>query len=362
MKILHVSTPKTWRGGEQQLAYLCTELQKKGMEQMVVCRKGGQLADFCKAQNIAFKALSQNSGIDISFAYRLAKAAKKFKADIVHAHDAHAHTFSVMAARFFGLRQDIVLHRRVDYPVKNKKSSIYKYNFPQIKKIICVSAEVKRILDQKLKDTSKSTIVYSGVDLNKFEEKSQMLRQEFKIPFEKVLIGNVAAITQQKDYFTFVDTAEKVLQQTDKAHFIIIGSGDQEEEIKTLVHTKKLDAHFTFTGFRQDIPKVLPALDILLFPSEKEGLGTTVIDAFAAQVPVVASNAGGIKELIEHQKTGFMADVRDSETLAAYCLQLINNPTQRGAIAQNAFQRAQLFSKENMAEGVLNVYREVLKT
>ncbi len=361
MKIIHVSTPLSWRGGEQQIAYLCLELRKVGIEQMVVCRQGSKMEDFCKRENLAFTGLKKRTSLDPGFARKLSRLVKDQKADIVHPHDSHAHTFCIVAARLFGMKTPIVLHRRVDYPVKNTRASYYKYNHPQIEKIICVSRKVKRILDQSLKDTTKSLVIYSGIDLEKFDRNSRILRQEYGIPPSKTIIGNVAAITQQKDYFTFVATAQKILEKNQEVHFFIVGDGDQRTEITRLVTQKGLDSYFTYTGFRSDIHRVLPSLDILLFPSEKEGLGTTILDAFAAGVPVVASNAGGIPELIKQAQNGFIAPVKNPDELARYCLLLLERPDLRQKISFEAFKTAQTFSKENMAQQVLKVYEKVLQ-
>ncbi len=361
MRIVHINTLLDWRGGEQQIAYLCLEIHKEGMEQVIVCRKKGRLEAFCQKEGLPCIGLKKRTPLDLSFAHRLVRIARIEKSDIVHLHDSHAHTFGIMAARLFGMKTPIVLHRRVDYSVKNSVASHYKYNHSQVKKIICVSHEVKRILDKKLEDHSRSIVVYGGIDLEKFDRNSNLLRKEFGIHSSKSLIGNVAAITQQKDYFTFVAIAQKILQKTQQVHFFVIGDGDQRSEITTLVQQKGLASHFTFTGFRNDIYRVLPSLDILLFPSEKEGLGTTILDAFAARVAVVTSNVGGIPELISHGQNGMMAERKNPDKLAQYCLQLLEQPELRQKLVHKALHTVQSFSKENMARKVLAVYREVLK-
>lgn len=361
MNIIHVSTAKSWRGGEQQIAYLVEELAKKpAVAQAIICRKNSKMAAYCEKMGITHYPFTKRTAIDLNFARKIARIAQQENADIIHPHDSHAHSFTIMAARFFGMKKSIVLHRRVDYPVSKSKASAYKYNHPQIKKIICVSAEVKRILDQSLAHTSKSVVVHSGIDLSKFDLSSDLLREEYGISPSKTIIGNVAAITQQKDYFTFVKAAEKIIENRKDVHFVIVGTGDQKKEIEELVEQKGLAAYFTFTGFRADIARVLPALDILLFPSEKEGLGTTVLDACAAEVAIAASDAGGIPEIITHQKNGLLAPVRDFNAHAQNCLRLINDPAERQKLVAEAKKTAMAFSKENMAKKVFEVYQGVL--
>ncbi len=359
--ILHVSTPLSWRGGEQQLAYTVLELAKLGASQTVLCRKSSKMAKWCEANQIRYVARKRSHSQDLGFAATLARIVKQNKVNIVHAHDSHAHGSAVLASVFFGMKQHIILHRRVDYVIGGSWFSRYKYNFRQIKKVICVSAEVKRVVSQTLKSPEKAIVIHSGIDLNKFKTSNQnILREEYGLEETTQLVGNVAAITQQKDYFTFVETARLFLQKNNNTRFFIIGTGDQLEEIKELVVKYGLQSHFTFTGFREDINAVLPCLDVLLFTSEKEGLGTTLIDAFAAKVAVVATNAGGIPELVEDGVTGMLAPVKDAEKLAAKLEEMLKDEQLRKQLIQNAFEKAQLFSKENTAAKIWQVYQEVL--
>lgn len=361
MKVIHVSTADTWRGGEQQIVYLFDELAEE-IDQWVLCVTESSIEFNCQLYSRNYQSYPKESSLSLKFSRKLAKMAKDLSADIIHAHDSHSHTFAVMAALFCGMKQPIVLHRRVDYPVSKNWFSRYKYNYPQIKRIICVSGEVKRVLDQSLRDPSKSMVVHSGVDFERFQEPDHdYLRKMLGRDKEDILIGNVAAVTQQKDYFTFANAAELICQKHQKVHFVVIGEGDQRAEIEEIVRNKGIKANFTFLGFRDDVPKLLPGLDILLFSSEKEGLGTTIIDALLAEVAIVTTNAGGITEIVRDRKEAMVADVKDSQALAACCLELIDNDNLRTSLIEAGRKRSREFDKRNMALATLQVYNEVVK-
>lgn len=359
--VIHISTPISWRGGEQQLAYTFEQLHNQGIRQMILCPEGSELAEYCESKGWSYTTAPKRSSMDFGFAKKLAKLVKERKFSLVHAHDSHAHTFSILSTLLYGMKMPIVLHRRVDYPVSKSFFSRYKYNHPQIKRIICVSEEVKRVLSKSLKNPHKAVVVHSGIDLDKFEYSSNNpLREEFNIDNDKTLIGNVAAITQQKDYFTFVAAAEKIYATRQDVHFVAIGAGDQKEEIKALVETKGLRPAFTFTGFRKDVNRLLPCLDFLMFSSEKEGLGTTIIDAFATKVAVVATSAGGIPELVTHRETGWLAGVKKPEELAEGVLTLMEDASLKNLLVTNAKIKSETFSKENTAKQILEVYKEIM--
>lgn len=360
-RILHVSTPVSWRGGEQQLVYLYHELEKRGVYQFILCRKNSELQAYCQKHDIPHKAISRSSSLDPRFAQKLALIANDQKIDLVHAHDSHAHTFCIMAADLWKMKKQIVLHRKVDYAVGRSVMSRYKYNHKQIAAIICVSDEVRKVLSASLNQPEKCHVIHDGIDLERFGDGSgDILRKEYSINTGTFLVGNVAAVTQQKDYFTFVDAAEIVAGKRSDVHFMAIGDGDQMKAMQDYTEKKGLLDQFTFTGFRNDIKDILPELDLLLFSSEKEGLGTTILDAYAAGVPVVATNAGGIPELIVHGQTGYLGQVKDPESLAKGVLELLNNKSKRLKIIEKASEHVKQFSKEETARKTEMLYRELI--
>ena len=361
MKIIHVSSANTWRGGEQQIFYLYEGLFEYA-DQYIVAVEGSRMAFECKLRSRNVKTFEKGAALSLRFARNLAEFAEEFEADLVHAHDSHAHNFCLLASFIYGMPQPIVLHRRVDYPVSNNLFSRFKYNTSRVKRIICVSHEVKRVLSESLKDESRAVVIHSGVDLKKFEHANRdTLRNLLGRAREDILIGNVAAITQQKDYFTFVDAAEIIHKKNQRVHFVVMGDGDQRDEIEEYAKAKGLKAHFSFLGFRNDINRLLPGLDILLFSSEKEGLGTTLMDAQVAGVPIVATNAGGIPEILENGANALLAGVKDAEALAAKSLELIENPQLREALVQEGLERAKEYDKLSMAKAIFRVYLAVLK-
>ena len=114
------------------------------------------------------------------------------------------------------------------------------------------------------------------------------------------------------------------------------------------------------TGFRQDIPQILPELDIFLITSKTEGLGTSILDALACNVPVVAAQAGGIPEIIIDQQTGLSAPVGDSTKLAQQVNYLLQNPVLKNQLIRNATKHLEAFTTATMANKTLNVYEKVL--
>ena len=360
-RIIHVATALSWRGGEQQVAYLLEELDARGIEQMVVCSAGSAMETYCKEKGYYHLAIKKKSSFDPAYAWQLKKAVRRFSPDLMHLHDAHAHTFAVMAATFFGCHVPLVLSRRVDFPVRKGWLSFFKYNHPLVKKIICVSHEIERITAKAIRNPSKLCTIHSGIDSEKFSTGAQgILRSSYQLDKTTKLIGNTSAIADHKDYFTFVDTAELLLESGEKLKFFIIGDGPDRKKIEAYVKEKGLEKEILFTGFRKDVAVILPELDIFLMTSKTEGLGTSLLDALAAAVPVVATQAGGIPEIIRQEETGLLAGIGDAAGLAAATKRLLEQPSLYEQLKANGREYVKNFSRWETAEKTLKVYREVI--
>lgn len=359
LNILHVSTAHTWRGGEQQIAYLYEELQRLGQQQTILCAESSALAEKAQAEGWNYVTAPKKGSISIPYARKLAQLSSGF--DIIHIHDSHAHNNAVLST-FFGNKTPMVLHRRVDFPVSNNIFSRYKYNHPQIKKIICVSDAIKAIMLPAISEKSKLVTIHSGVDTDRVFKADGRLHWEYNLPDNIRLIGNVAALAPHKDYFTFLNAAHAIWQHRpdNDFRFVIIGEGGMRPQIEHEIQKLGLQDMVIMTGFRKDLSEVIPELDIFLITSETEGLGTSIIDAFLAGVPVVATAAGGISEIVEHEKTGLLAPVKDAGELAEQVEKLLDNATLAQQLTANARQKAATFSKQRMAEQILRQYRQIV--
>lgn len=359
MKVLHLSSEKTWRGGEQQIAYLIEELQKHGVSCHVACRKSSAFETYCIKENIPHSSMPFSS-FSITTALSIKRLCKKNNVDLIHIHTSRAHTIALLSW-FLGCRTPMVLSRRVDFEIGTNRFSYFKYNHPSIKKIICISEKIQEIVEKTVKQAEKCTTVHSGVDLSRFKKPCDGgFRKRYNVPDDFFIVGNVSAIAPHKDYQTFVEVASLVVKQNLKVRFFIIGDGSQKLEIEELINQKNLNDFITLTGFLDNIPEILPCLDTFLITSKTEGLGTTVLDAFAAGVPVIATAAGGIPEMVKNNETGMLAEVGNADQLAKHVLELSGNLAMRKELAKRAKLVVKQFSKEQMAVGNLKVYKTIL--
>lgn len=361
IKVLHLSSESTWRGGEQQIIYLVEETRKLDVEAIVGCKAGSEVENYCKENDLPFYSLDFKSAYDFSTAREIIRIAKEEDIDLVQTHTSKSHTMSVIAG-LIGLNVPQIMTRRVDFPVKDNWFSKFKYNYSKITRIICISETIRRITEPDIHDKSKLVTIHSGVDMDRFlpHKDSQWLRENYKMSDDTVIVGNTSAISDQKDYPTFISTAEAVLKKRKNVHFFIVGDGPEREEIQELVKKRGLKDKITFTGFKKNIREILPSLDVFLFTSKTEGLGTSVLDAMAAGVPIVATAAGGVSEMVNHEKNGLLFPVKDVKQLTEGVIRLIDDPIYAEKLIEEGRKTVMNFSKQKTAVRTVELYKEIL--
>jgi len=359
MTILHVSTPATWRGGEQQVAYLASALQQLQVDQVILSPEGSVLGARMMESNIPVASFTTRGYLDQALARKISDLCKGKHFDIIHCHDSHAHSAAVMSAALFKNNTPVIVSRRVDFKVSANPLSKWKYNHPSVKKIICVSDTIRTITAPSIKDVSKLAVVHSGIDLAKYSNasKKRPLISELGLDPNTKIVGNLSALADHKDYPTYLRTAAEVIKEDPTIHFIIAGQGPEEKRIQKMIRSLHLEANVHMLGFRNDIVEVMNSLDLFLITSKTEGLGTIVLEAFAAGVPVVATRAGGIPEMVEDTVTGLLAEPGDIESLKNATLRVLTDPLLKNTFVQNALTRVQDFSYEATAEKTLEIYR-----
>lgn len=361
MNILHISSANSWRGGEQQIAYLIDELHFMGHSNFLMHPVKAPIADH-KQINGKFISIPYRKGFSINpiVSLKIKKIVANHKIDIIHAHDSHAHTFLYLSYTLFRLACPSVVSRRVDFSIS--ASSLKKYNYPKIRKIICVSDKINEIMTSSLGLSERIVTVHSGVDLNKFYTECNLnLRDKYNIPKDHKIVANISAIADHKDYPTFVAAAAKVLQWRNDVTFLMIGgNGGEEETIANLIKSENLSNHIFMTGYLKDAYLLISQLDVFLFPSKMEGLGTSILDAQAAGIPVVSTYAGGIPELITHNETGLLSNIGDYNGIALNIISLIENPQLCEQIVNKAQSNVSKYSKKITAQKTLLIYNHVI--
>jgi glycosyltransferase involved in cell wall biosynthesis len=357
--VAHVSTAKTWRGGEQQALYLATGMHSRGWPTLVVAQPGSPLAERARSAGLRVEEIEIGSEFGPGGIWEVSRLLKKEKASLVHAHDGHAVTVAAFGARLAGGGVRKVCTRRVDFSLRGR----WKYTWG-MDRVICISQAIRDICVKAGVKPEFAPVVMSGIDLERIrgaKENREKLAEEFSSgsKHKPLFLLNVASLTDHKGQKYLIEAMNEVVIEFPQAVLIIVGEGELEDELKRQVNLLALDRNVFFAGFRDDVPQMLQACDLFVMSSHLEGLCTSAMDAMAAGKAVVASDAGGLPEVVG-EGGGVLVPPRDAKALSLALLDILRDRKKRERCGRAAYERAtKLFGVDKMVEGNLAIYREV---
>ncbi len=356
---IHIDDQNGWRGGEQQAYYLIEGLRARGQQVTIAGRPNSPyVRKTAEIDGVDSISLPLRNEFDLPSAWRLARHVKRHRVDILHAHTSHAHTLALLAQRI-GERGRVVVSRRVDFVPRHDFLTRIKYAKPD--HIVAISERIAAVLIEFGVEKERLSVVHSGIDPRRLNVEP-LERDEFGGQDTEPLIGNVGALVGHKDHQTLIDAMPHVLRALPNARLVIAGEGQLRRNLEQQIENLGLSSAVQLLGYREDVPRLLKSLDLFVMSSSEEGLGTTVLDAMAAGVPVVATDGGGIPEMVRDEETGLLSPVNNPKRLAENVVRMWKERTLRIACANRAMDLVHSeFSVEKMVEGNLAIYREVIR-
>ena len=177
------------------------------------------------------------------------------------------------------------------------------------------------------------------------------------------LVGNVAALVPHKGHRYLIKAAATVVRQVPDARFVIVGEGELEGVLRKQIKELHLERHVLLAGFRLDALSLQKGFDLFAMSSVTEGIGSVLLDAMEIGQAIIATRAGGISEVVVHDRTGVLVPTRDADALAVGIVRLLRDPDQRARLGAAARERARAsFSAERMVQGTLDAYARLVDT
>jgi glycosyltransferase involved in cell wall biosynthesis len=331
LRTLHVDLGRQWRGGQSQALLLAGELQRMGHAAEMVALRDSPLAQRAKAAGIVVHEARGRIG-----AARMLWRLRGF--DIVHAHEAHALTAAWLA------RATFVVSRRLAYPIS-------KLRYRSAKRIVAISRFVKQsVLDCGFAD-ERVEVVYDGVPVPEAPATGG----------EGTRIGCVGYLLPEKNQKLLIRSLPLVLARHPGCRLILAGEGPARAGLERLAGQLGVAGSADFAGHVEDVASVYRSLDVFLFPSIAEPLGSSLLAAMSYGLPCVALARGAVPEVIENGVNGLMVGDSDPKAFAEAMNRLLDDQILRaclGAAARKAIEER--FSVEHMARGTVEVYERVL--
>ncbi len=372
-KILYLITKSNYGGAQRYVFDLATNLNPEEFEVVVALGGTGRLVDELKNKKIRTitpKNLERDISIfkEFKLVVELWKIIKSEKPDILHINSSKAGGLGAFIGRILGVPKIIFTAHGWAFNEDRpwwQRIIIKKLHWITVvlsHTTIAVSEMTKRQMNWPFVQNKMVVIhngrttqnLYSRDFARSFFTQYMPDLEEYKDDFWSVSVGELHPV---KQHDVTIRALKNVVEKNPNIRHIIIGDGDEQKKLERLVLDLDLEDNVFFAGHILEVSQYLKAFDLFILSSRSEALAYVIIEACIAGLPIIASNVGGIPEILTHEKDGLLVNQGDASTLTKYYNELLENPDQRKTLAENAHLRAQDFTFEKMFEKTLVQYQ-----
>lgn len=354
MKILQVIPYFCFGGAETMCENLTYALKKLGHEVTVVSlyNEHTAISDRMEEAGVRILYLDKKLGLDVSMVPKLMKIMKQEKPNVVHTH-LDVVKYAVLAAQLAGIKKCVhtihsLAHKDAEGTLQKIVNTFYFHRgwsipvalSPEIQQTICDFYGLKR---------ERAPVIYNGIDLSRCVPK-----QDYRISGEVSLV-HVGRFDTPKNHSGLLRAFSVLLESCPGCFLHLVGDGELRQEIEALAAELKITGHVYFHGMQSDVHRYLELADIFVLPSNYEGMPMTIIEAMATGLPIVATEVGGIPDMVVKGESALLVPC-SPEAVAEACESLISDEALRESLGRNALVRSSLFSAEQMAQSYCKLY------
>ena len=364
LRILQINSSEGWSGGQYQVFLLAKGLWERGHHVVIVCPPNSVLAEKASKEGLIVEPVPMRGQWDLRAVMRIREIMKRHRIQVINTHKPNPHTLALLAAIALQIPV-VVATRRVSFPLRKHPFRWVKW-VASVNKIIAVAKSVEKSLIQSGVPSSKVVTIYGGIDLKRFRPAvpDPALRQELGLDDRTWVVGKVAEYRPWKGYPVFLEAARMILKEEPHVRFFAIGRrSDHGDEMDALARRLGIEKQITFTGFRDDVERFYPLMDVSVNCSTAgEGLPGVLRESMAMECPVVASDVGGNRELVINGETGLLVPPKDPAALAQAILRLLRDREWARELARRGRDYVnQNFSVESMVTQTEALYQSLLE-
>jgi L-malate glycosyltransferase len=353
-------------GAEMLAARLARNLRNRFRFVFACLDELGTLGSELRDEGFMVEVLNRRSGIDLRCVGRLGRFARELRADLIHAHQ-YTPFFYCRAPASFVRRPPVLFneHGRFHPDLPSRKRMFFNRLFLRgIDRVVAVGGAVKQaLIANEGIPASRIEVFYNGVDLENFSRDSQTrrrVRAELGIRDDVPVVIQVARLDYLKDHCTAVRALEAVTREIPECRLLIVGEGPERPRIEAEIARRGMQQQIRLLGLRKDVKQLLAAADLFLLTSISEGIPVTFIEAMACHLPIVSTDVGGVKEVVEDGRTGLLAAAGDHQMLGNAIVKLVRDPSLRRSLGDCGRARAeQVFSEKEMHERYAALYQKM---
>jgi glycosyltransferase involved in cell wall biosynthesis len=329
IRVVEILATGTNGGAQEHVFSLMTRLDRTRFDASVISLSQGSAVR--KLERAGFDVLVIDEPDDAVAVGILTAHLVETLPDVVHTHMYRADVVGTKAAIALanaGYRRPYVVSTVHSSRVRSTEDrELLRRLTPEMDQLIAVSKSIERKIAGEHRDGAPVKLIYNGIDLDRYDHQEPCctLRDEYGMEPGSQIVGVVARLEPEKGHQTLIDAWPYVLRRVPDAYLLVVGEGSQRDALAARASANRVAHRVVFTGRRDDVPALTAALDVAVLPSNREAQGLSILEAMALSRPVVASDVGGIPEMIEDGVTGLLVPHDQPEQLAAAIVRLLTD-------------------------------------
>ena len=374
MRIAHIIKVTRISGAESHLLALLKGLRERELDVHLIIlverdKPMDEMMRAAEAGGIPVTRVTIRRDADLSMVRRLQRVIRDLQPDIVHTHLVHANLFGYAAAKMAGVPRVVSSRHNDDrFRYRERWRRINRRLWRRLDAGIAISEAIKQFtIEVEGAPADKITVVHYGMDYNwlsdtEIQVARANLRDQLGLSMDTNILGMVCRLVQQKGIPYALEATRRIQADFPNAHLVIAGDGELAAELRRLAAAIGIDDRVHWLGWRHDAADLMAAFDVLLVPSLWEGFGLVLLEAMSRRVPVIASRASAIPEVVVHGETGILIEPRDVDALAKAMTRLLQDRALRKHMGLlGAARLEEHFSSARMVDRTIAVYEDVLK-
>lgn len=372
MRVLLLTDSNTFAGTERHILSLAEQLPAFDVDVRIASPACSVIAEQAARIGISHVAIEKSGILDPRAIWTLWRLLRSGEVDIVHAHNGRT-ALNAVTAQAFARQGYCVTTQHFIEPAHTNLGGlagqpsrwVHRWMNHRVSCIICVSDAVREaLLKREHLPKSRATTIPNGISDRTQSGTSdrEQLRRELGLKADAPLIACVSRLEQEKNVTCLISAMAAVAGQFSDAVCLIVGDGSQMGLLTDQCNASGLTDNIRLLGFRNDAMAIMDIADLIVLPSRAEPFGLVLLEAMSLEKPVVAINAGGPREIVVDQETGFLVPPSDPAMLAKAISRLLTDNQLRTEMGRRGYQRfASHYTSRRMAELTAVAYTEVMK-
>lgn len=363
IRVLHTESSRNFGGQELRILLEMDLLRQHGFESVLAARAGTRILDEAAERGLRAYGVPMRASVDLRAIGRFWRIVRSERIDLINAHGSKDAWNASLVGRMLGTK--IVRSRHVANPIRTGRVAQLIYG-SLCDRILTTSQSIADGMAARGVDPDKIVSIPTGVDTGRFNDDvpEGRFRAELGVAADAPLVGMVSVLRGDKGPDVFIRAAEQAAARRADTHFALVGDGWMREDIDAMVAASAYSSRIHVTGYRRDIPEIMADLDIYVLSARiPEGVPQAVLQAHAMQVPVIASDVGGINEVAIPGETALGVPPDDVDKLTEAMLAVMDDPTSAAVRARAGYRLVQSrYSQTAMVERTADLYRSLCRS